>query len=193
MLSNHLVSLKGCGFTTANANLLLANVHADSILLETDDWCPEILRGSILRLFLGLTIVVALILAVLLALFCKSPIFEPLLIPESSQNFNDRAVIALAPYSVIPALISLIVLLCWASVVETFRGLQPYVSMARKAFLDSRNPSSYINIPLLWTIATATLNRDFLLAVVAVCAVLSQICEHFHQLGKFSRTNDFTQ
>jgi hypothetical protein len=163
-------------------NFFSAGIFSDAALLATYNWCPKMLRGPVLFLVLASSVIIAVALAVLFGIFRTKPISQLLMDPESSRSFSDRAIAALAPYSVIPTLVSLGVMLCWASMVATFRSLQPYVSMARKATLEKRNPLSYNIISLLWTVGMSAFNRDFLFGLVAVCAVLSQICEHTHHL-----------
>jgi hypothetical protein len=50
--------------------------------------------------------------------------------------------------------------------------------MARKATLSPRDPAAYVNINLLWTIGSAGWKQEYLLSAVALCAILSQVCEY---------------
>jgi hypothetical protein len=115
---------------------------------------------------------------VLFGVFHEKPISHMLLGAESEWNYTDRTVVELAPYSVIPTLICLGLMICWASMATSIRTLQPYVSMARKATLSPRDPAAYVNINLLWTIGSAGWKQEYLLSAVALCAILSQVCEY---------------
>ena len=157
-------------------NLFLAGVYSDAASLETNNWCPKVLQDRILQIFLASIIIIALILAVLFGVFHGKAISHSVLIPGSNLEYTDEVVAALAPYSVIPTFICLGIMLFWASMVKTLRTLQPYISMTRKATLSPRNPPSFVNFSLLWTIGSAALNREFLLSLVAVCGILSQVC-----------------
>ena len=169
-----------------NTNLYLAGVYSDAESLDTNTWYPEILRDGLLRVFLASIIILALVLAVLFGVFHRKSISHMLLVAESNQDYSDRTFAALAPYSVIPTLICLGIMICWASMAMTIRTLQPYISMARKTALSPRDPAPYVNINLLWTLGSAAWNREYILSMVALCGILSQVCrwiyflEHSH-------------
>lgn len=146
--------------------------------METDTWFPRILRDISLGVFFASTIIITFILAVLFGLFRAKSISHMVLGAETDWKTADRTVVALAPYSVIPTLICLGLMICWASVATAIRTLQPYISMARKATTSPRDPAAYVNINLLWTIGSAGWKREYLLSAVALCAILSQVCEY---------------
>jgi hypothetical protein len=132
--------------------------------LAADDWCPKVIRGRFLAFLMVLLVATMITLAALFGVFRYKGIY--------------KSVTALAPYSIIPTLIALSIKLWWASIDETFRRLQPFVTMAEKATPNSRGAtSSYANTPLIWTAVKAAMNREFLLTVVAIGAVLTQICK----------------
>lgn len=133
-------------------------------------------RATTLLLFLASSTVILLVLGVLFGVFHRTAISHSGLVPESNKGYTDRAVAYLAPYSVIPTLISVGIMLYWVHMAATISSLQPYVSMARKATPNPQNPSSFKNITYLWTIGSAAWNREFLLSAVAACAILSQVC-----------------
>jgi hypothetical protein len=164
----------------STTNLTLAGVYSDVGSLETNTWCPEILRNTTTRVLLASTVIIALFLAVLFGVFHATAISHSLLLTGSKLDYTDRTVAALAPYDVIPTLICLGIMICWSSMVTTIRLHQPYVSMAKKDTLSPRNPPSYISNILLWTLGSAAWNREYLLSVVAVCGILSQVCECIH-------------
>lgn len=169
----------------AKTDLFSAGIFSDAALLATYTWCPKMLRGPVLLFLFVSSVTTAVALAVIFGIFRTKAISQFPMVPESSQTFRDRAIAALAPYSIIPTLVSLGIMLCWVSMAATFRSLQPYVSMTRKATLERTTPLSYNLISLLWTIGMSAFDRNFLLALVATCAVLSQVCEYTHRLGYF--------
>lgn len=162
-------------YDMSDVSQLSTGVYSDAASLETNNWCPRVLQDRILQIFLASIIIIALILAVLFGVFHGKAISHSVLIPGSNLEYTDEVVVALAPYSVIPTFICLGIMLFWASMVKTLRTLQPYISMTKKTSLSPRNPPSFINFSLLWTIGSAAWNREFLLSLVAVCGILSQV------------------
>lgn len=175
----------------SKTNLFLAGVYSDAGSLEANTWCPKMLRPTTIRLFLALLIVIVLVLGVLFGVFHKTAISHSSLGPELNKGYTDRTVAALAPYAVIPTLISLVIMLYWSSMARTISSLQPYVSMARKATPIPQNPSSFGNITHLCAIGLAAWNREFFLSVVVACAVLSQVCKCLHGLRYVCHSNAF--
>jgi hypothetical protein len=146
--------------------------------LAADDWCPKVIRGRFLAFLMVLLIATMITLAALFGVFRYKGIYQQILFSKLNVDFENKSVTALAPYSIIPTLIALSIKLWWASIDETFRRLQPFVTMAEKATPNSRGAtSSYANTPLIWTAVKAAMNREFLLTVVAIGAVLTQICK----------------
>ncbi|KAE8449814.1 hypothetical protein EG329_007291 [Mollisiaceae sp. DMI_Dod_QoI] len=152
--------------------------HTSTVIYgsKPKDWRPKILRGSLLAPLLLLLAALVITIAVLYAKYHKSGIYQSFLVSTLNFRIDNLSLEALAPYSIIPTLIAVGVKLWWGSVDETFRRLQPYVSMAHHPSQSTRMAGlSYINAPLLWAVGKAATYRHWLLVVVATGAFLSEI------------------
>jgi len=117
-------------------------------------------------------------LAALFRTFQDSGISQSHLTSRPGLSTDNSSLTSIAPYSIIPTLIAVGVKLWWDSMDQTFRRLQPFMSMARRPTPTTQSTSlSYINTPLIWTAGKAAQNQHFLLALVATAAVLTEICE----------------
>lgn len=153
-------------------NFGAAGAYSNAEPLENNNRYPKILRDIYLGLFLAYIVIITLIIAPLFGVYHSRPISNTVL----DGNLTDSKVAALAPYSVVPTFICLLLTIWWGWMATTIRTLQPYVSMARKPTFAPRDPAAYVNINILWNIVSPARKREFLLSVVALCAVLSQVC-----------------
>jgi len=144
----------------------------------SDDWRPKVLRGWLLALLLLLLTSLVIGLAVIFSKFRTSGLYQSFLVSGVNIKVDSKSLESLAPYSIIPTLIAVCVKLWWSSVDETFRRLQPYISMAQDQTQSTKATTlSYLNSPLGWAAGKAARHRHWLLTIVAVGAVLSEICE----------------
>ncbi|KUJ17961.1 uncharacterized protein LY89DRAFT_781079 [Mollisia scopiformis] len=143
---------------------------------KPEDWRPKVLRGWLLALLLFLLAALVITLAVLYAKFHTSGIHQSFLVSGIDFKIDNRSLEALAPYSIIPTLIAVGIRLWWGSIDETFRRLQPYVSMAHNQSESMKmTVLSYVSAPLVWAAVKAVPYRHWLLVIVAAGAFLSEI------------------
>lgn len=136
------------------------------------------IRAWLLIMFLTILLALVTMLAVLFAMYHSTGILQRLLVTSLNIHIRNREVEALAPYSIIPTLIAISVKLWWESIDQTFRRLQPYVSMARNPTGKLAGASlSYHGTPVGWAAGKAANSRHWLLTLVAIGALLAQICE----------------
>jgi len=137
-----------------------------------------VIRGWLLIALLTLLLALVATLVVLFAMYRNSGIYQHFLVTTINIQFRNRAIEALAPYSIIPTLIAVSIKLWWESIDQTFRRLQPYVSMACRPTRSSVGASlSYTTTPVGLVAGKAAKSQQWLLALVAVGALLAQICE----------------
>lgn len=100
---------------------------------------------------------------------------------QTSIRIGERSYGSLAPYSVVPTLIAVGIGLWWGVIDTTFRRIQPFVSMAKRAVPQSSGVAlSYASSYLLWASVKALLRRHWLLAIVCSGTFLSQICTYIY-------------
>ena len=140
------------------------------------DWRPFAIRkigGLLLLLLLALVlsaILVLFILAKTSGLYESAFTYQTNILPSKSDLFT------FAPYSIIPTLLAVIVSLWWDNIDDTFRRLQPFVAMARKAVPVSPNIGlSYIAAYPIWTVIKALNHRHWFVVLVSSGAILTQI------------------
>lgn len=89
-----------------------------------------------------------------------------------------KAATTFAPYSILPTLLGVGVKLWLSAIGDALKRLQPYVSM-----LDAPTPlrgsilAEYTNTPLALISAKAMRHSHFVLALVGVAALASEICK----------------
>jgi hypothetical protein len=141
-------------------------------------WRPKILRGWVLTLFLISLAAILVTLGILYHTFANKGISQQPLTSNPSIINDNSALTTLAPYSIIPTLIAIGIKLWWDPIDNTFRVLQPYVSMAKGPTTPSRGTDlSYVTSPVIWDIGKTLANRHFFLAVIVTGALLSEICK----------------
>jgi hypothetical protein len=146
--------------------------------VNSKDWRPKPLRGWVLALLLISLGSILVTLSILFSVFRDSGVSQTSLASNSHSNNDNSALTALAPYSIIPTLIAVGIKIWWDSIDQTFRRLQPHVSMAQGPTSNSRGIDlSYVNSSILWIVGKAVSNRHFLLALITTGAVVSEICE----------------
>ena len=151
---------------------------AESKAANSKDWRPKILRWWLLGPLLVSLFAIILALALLYSFYVDSGISQIPLNSEFNLNRGNENFIAWAPYSVIPTLLAVGLMLWWDSMDQKIRQLQPLISMAKEAtLLKNGLKLSYSATPILWIVWKAVRNTHFLVALVAFGAVLSHICQ----------------
>ena len=150
-----------------------------------DDWRPALLRrwiGSMLLAFLASN--AAALIALLVV--SKGPgLSQSAFISQLSVSFDSYSLFTLAPCSIVPTLLAVLVKLWWAALEENFKRLQPYIMMAREPTKVSRGIAlSYINSPQILASAKAVSRGHWLLALVCLGAFWTEIRRSIHQISQ---------
>ena len=144
------------------------------------DWRPKVLRWWLLGPFLLFLFAIILVLALLYSFYSGSGISQSSVSSEFNLNQSNGNLIAWAPYSVIPTLLAVGLMLWWDSMAQKLSELQPFISMAKGATTLGKGPKlSYVATPILWIVGKAVRNGHFLVALVAFGALLSQIRQSY--------------
>ena len=121
------------------------------------------------------------LIAGLSTLFAKSRtsgLYETSFVYHYAISLKNDYVTNLAPYSILPTLIAVIMKFWWDAIEDTFKRLQPYISMSKKPVqLDSGPALTYNSSPSLWSAGKAIRRKHWLLAFVCIGAVLMEVCE----------------
>jgi hypothetical protein len=148
-------------------------------LQKASDWRPFELRWAA-----GLPLVVYLscIVAALIAVYVSSqkrPLYQAAFVYSPEISLGKLNITALAPYSIVPTLIAVGVKLWWSTIDDSYRRLTPFIAMATSSKLKKfRSPSmSYITLPILWISVVAAKRRHWLLCIVTLGALGSEILQ----------------
>lgn len=91
-------------------------------------------------------------------------------------QFRSSEMLTFAPYSIVPTMLAVGVVLWWENIDDTFRRLQPYVTMAQNAVPISQVIGlSYLNTLSVGSMLRAMGNKHWLVALVSLGAVLGQV------------------
>ncbi|RDW82963.1 hypothetical protein BP5796_04454 [Coleophoma crateriformis] len=143
---------------------------------KESDWRPQLLRGWQLIAFLTLLLGIVAALASIYAKYRNTGLYQQFLVSSVNVNIDNTSIQALAPYSILPTFVAVMVKLWWGSVDETFRRLQPYISLAKNPTSNAKGTTlSYISSPLVWAAVKAGKHRHWLLAGVATGALLGEV------------------
>jgi hypothetical protein len=148
--------------------------HPKPRIRNHEDWRPFTVGrlGGLLLLVLFSSI-----FAVILVLFILSHttgLYQSAFTYET--QFSSSEILTFAPYSIVPTLLAVGVVLWWENIDDTFRRLQPYVSMAQKAVpISPVIGLSYLNTLSIGSVVRALANKHWLVALVSFGAVLGQV------------------
>jgi Protein of unknown function (DUF3433) len=110
------------------------------------------------------------------------------LVREFEITFADT-VTQLAPYSIVPTLFAVGVKLWYGAIEESLRSLQPFLAMAvRPAPISRSLLLEYANAPLAFMSFKAAKNSHYMLALVGLGALGTEICEFisvWHRLRNY--------
>ncbi|KAF9691269.1 hypothetical protein EKO04_010927 [Ascochyta lentis] len=143
------------------------------------DWRPFTLRRKA-GFLLGVAL--ACVLATLVSIYAvstKRPLYQSAFVYSSDINLGRLSVTTLAPYSIIPTLVAVGIKLWWGTIDSAHRRLAPFLAMADTSRAKpSKSPTnSYITTPVLWITVLAVRRRHWLLAIVTVGALVSEILQ----------------
>jgi Protein of unknown function (DUF3433) len=144
------------------------------------DWLPFIFwkrAGTMLVLFL------LAIIAVLIAVYAVSrvrPLYQSAFVYESDVKIGNTKIMSLAPYSIFPTLLAVIIKLWWSSIDDTYRRLTPFLAMANQSSTPKASSGaslSYITTPILWISILALRKGHWLLAIISFGALTSEVLQ----------------
>lgn len=121
-------------------------------------------------------------MAGIITLFVKAQqaaLYQTIFVYQKTFSIGGSVTADLAPYSVLPTLLAVIVKLWWGALDCTFRRLQPYVSMARRPTKAPEGLTlSYIDSVMLWASWKAFKNSHWLLALITMGAFFTEVCKY---------------
>lgn len=92
------------------------------------------------------------------------------------MEFSSSEIFTFAPYSIVPTLVAIAVVMWWENIDSTFRRLQPYVTMAQEAVpISPVLGMSYLSTLSIGSMFRAMGNGHWLVALVSFGAVLGQV------------------
>ena len=122
-----------------------------------------------------------MLIAAIAALFAesrRSALYQTIFVYQKNISVGKGFTTDIAPYSIIPTLLAVIVKLWWGALEGTFKRLQPSVTMARRPTKASEALSlSYVDSVMLWASWKASKNKHWLLALITLGAFLTEVCE----------------
>ena len=138
-------------------------------------WRPRaIQRRSGLALLVFLCALLATILSLWLS-YGDSGLYGSTVLYRADFTIRDST-FAVAPYSIVPTLLAVCLSLWWGSLEQTFRRIQPYVSMANRPTSMRRGPLlSYVSSYLIWGAWKAASHRHWILALLCLGATFAEI------------------
>ncbi|KAF2258991.1 hypothetical protein CC78DRAFT_503810 [Lojkania enalia] len=140
------------------------------------DWRPTSLRlRALAALFLSI-ICLILGLAILKYYADRSQLYQKAFVWQASLPIFNKRISTIAPYSVIPTILAVLVGLWWDSMDKHFRSLQPYLSMSKTTpDLAHGAGLQYQTSYWIWAAFRAARNRHWLLLIITFGTTLSQV------------------
>lgn len=178
--------LKDIGYATSSGRLYETSYHNQRLKqrreekpqrkLKSLDWRPAVLRLrylTILAVFLTLLIVG---LVVLKHFADQHELSQTAFVYQTQISFFNKTVPTIAPYSVLPTFLAVVVSLWWDSLDKSLRGLQPYISMSKSSpSLKKGAGMQYQTSYWVWAAFRAVKNQHWLLLVITIGSTLSQV------------------
>ncbi|PVH86048.1 hypothetical protein DL98DRAFT_450848 [Cadophora sp. DSE1049] len=139
-------------------------------------WEPKILSTWAIC---GLIFVLTALLVIIAVLYWYSKthgLYQSAFVYQVEWNIGDYSLGYIAPYSIVPTLLAVIVGLWWGALESIFRTAQPFISMAKGPATGGKGSGlSYQSSYLAWAGIRAINRQHWLLAFVCTGAFLSQI------------------
>jgi len=138
------------------------------------DWRPFTIGrlGGFLLLLLFLSIFAAIL--VLFILSHTTGLYQSAFTYQT--EFSSSEIFTFAPYSIVPTLVAVAVVMWWESIDNTFCRLQPYVTMAQQVVpISPALGMTYISTLSIGSMLRAMGNGHWLVALVSFGAVLGQV------------------
>lgn len=154
----------------------------DDIPEEEMKKMPQNGRPLVLRTWMGPLLFAALLglVSAIVALYIisgRGGLHQHALVHEFNFSLANIA-IGLAPYSIVPTLFAVGIKLWYGAIEENMRRLQPFLAMAVRPAPVSRSLLvEYANAPLVFMSFKAAKNSHYVLALVGLGALGTEICE----------------
>ncbi|KAL2061784.1 hypothetical protein VTL71DRAFT_7162 [Oculimacula yallundae] len=139
-------------------------------------WEPIVLSSWAILALIFLLTALLITIAVLYWYSRGHGLYQSGFVYQAALNIGDISLGYIAPYSIIPTLLAVVIGLWWDAIEVHFRTAQPYISMA-KGPITARKGSAltYQSSYLAWAGFRAVKRQHWLLAFVSTGAFLSQI------------------
>ena len=122
----------------------------------------------------------ATLLGGIIALFIEaheSTLYQTIFVYQKNFSVGRGITADIAPYSIIPTLLAVMLKLWWGALESTFKRLQPFVTMTRRSTIATHGITlSYVDSVMLWASYKALNNRHWLLGLITFGAFLTEIC-----------------
>ncbi|TID13390.1 hypothetical protein E6O75_ATG11306 [Venturia nashicola] len=178
--------VQGGTYSLQDANLELVAPHSSGTMENNDspeealNLTPPDARPFVLRTWMGPLLLISLValLVAIVALYVisgRGGLHQQALVHEFDFSLADVAV-GLAPYSIIPTLLAVGIKLWYGAIEENMRRLQPFLAMTVKPAPVSQSLlAEYVNAPLAWVSFKAAKNSHYMLALVGLGALGTEI------------------
>ncbi|KAF2122407.1 hypothetical protein BDV96DRAFT_594294 [Lophiotrema nucula] len=175
------VALRDKGYATApgtfdETQCLLPGRGNKAIKKTKMDWRPAAMH---LKTLTGLFIFLLCLivgLAVLDHFAGLSKLYQTAFVYEANIPIFNKSISTIAPYSIVPTILAVLVGLWWDSLDKHFRLLQPYLSMSKKTPSLAKGAGlQYQTSYWVWAAFRAARNKHWLLLIVTFGSTLSQV------------------
>jgi hypothetical protein len=166
--------------------LIFADSFADKLSeLQGKDSRPIVLRGWMGPLLLASLLALVGAILALYEVSIRGGLHQQALVHELDFAFADT-ITRIAPYSIIPTLIAVGVKLWYRAIEENFRRWQPFLAMTNKPAPVSQSLLvEYANAPLALMSIKAAKNSHYMLALVGLGALATEICKSSSFLQRY--------
>jgi len=153
-------------------------------------WIPFVLQPWSLGSLLVFITTILVTTAILYWFATVHGLYQSAFVYRAAVSIGDITIGTVAPYSILPTLLAVLVGLWWGSIESEFRLVQPFLAMI-KAVTRSREGANvtYRTSYLLWAAYKAMHRKHWVLAFVCLGATFSQIRELLRASVPYPRTN----
>ncbi|KAI5274808.1 hypothetical protein E4T47_02330 [Aureobasidium subglaciale] len=162
-------------YATNHCHLELSSSDNQSIHeTSTSDPRPMMIRIWMASMLLTIFIVLVGVLISLYILSREGRLHQTVLVKGLNLHALELST-TLTPYSIIPTLIAVGLKLWFKAAAETFKRLQPFISMAKSPSPASKSASAeYTNTPIIFVTIKALKHSHRLLALIGVGALVTE-------------------
>ena len=146
-------------------------------MTQSKNGTPGLLRLPALIGMVVILVAVVVGVCVLYRYAEASDLYQTAFVYQFNVSFLSASMSSIAPFSMIPTIIAVLIGLWWSTIDENFRRLQPYLSMAKddppyRQGLDLSYQTSY----WFWAASKAAFNKHWLLFLVTLGSTLTPVC-----------------